>query len=143
MRTFIWGALVVAATAAWASEPTDTMQLTAEAEAPRTVSRVGGGPPSGAVDLTVGLTAPPGTADITIRVLDASRTEWAGVERPDATTLRVPLGRPGIHEILIEATATVGGRAVRTETVVRVPFGVADPIADDGTFATFDLEPGR
>lgn len=135
--------LLLVSTAAGACEPTDALQLTAETRAPRASSRVGGVPSSGSVELTFQLTAPAGASDLAVRVLDASRTEWAGVERTDATTLRVPLGKPGIHEILVEATATVGGRAVRTETVVRVPFGVADPIVDDGEFAVFTMEPGR
>ena len=142
MRLALGVALALAVSAAWATEPTDALQLTAEAKAPRAVSRVGG-PASGSVDIAVGVTAPAGASDLAVRVLDASRIEWAGVERPDATTLRVPLGKPGIHEILVEATATVGGRAVRTETVVRVPFGVAGPIVDDGEFAAFTMEPGR
>lgn len=143
MRSVIWGALVIAATAAAACEPTDEMQLTAEAGTPRTVSRVGANPSSGSVDLAIGLTAPAGATNLTLRVLDASRNEWTGVERPDAGTLRVPIVGAGIQEILIEATATIDGRAVRTETVVRVPFGVADPIVDDGTHATFAMEPRR
>ena len=143
MKIVIWGVFTLIFMAASACEPTDEMQLAAEAKAPRTVSRIGGDLASGSVDLTFGLVAPADAADVAVRVLDASRVEWPGVERLDATTLRVPIGKPGVHEILIEATATLDGRAVRTETVVRVPFGVPEPIVDDGEIAVFAMEPRR
>jgi len=102
---------------------------------------VGGGPSSGTVDLQVGVTAPSGAQDLAIRVLDASRQEWAGSSGPT----RRPCGfrsKSSASTNPVEATATRRTDGP-TETVVRVPFGVPDPIVDDGTFATFTMEPGR
>ena len=60
MKPVIWSALLFAATAAGALEPTDELQLSAEAGTARVESRVGSEPSSGTVDLKVGLTAPAG-----------------------------------------------------------------------------------
>ena len=135
MKSVLAGLIALAATAVFANEPVDELQLSAEARRPDLVR--------GTVDLKVGLAVPAAAADVEVLVLDATRSPWPGVERVDATTLRIPVGKPGIHEILVEATATVGGRTLRTETSLRVPFGVADAIVDDGEVAVFSMEPRR
>jgi hypothetical protein len=135
MKSVLAGLIALAATAVFANEPVDELQLSAEARRPDLVR--------GTVDLKVGVAVPASAADLEVLVLDATRSPWPGVERVDASTLRIPVGKAGIHEILIEATATICGRAVRTETALRVPFGVADPIVDDGEVAVFAMEPAR
>ena len=135
MKSVLAGMILFAAAAACANEPIDELQLSAESRQPDLMR--------GTVDLEVGVAVPASAADVEVLVLDSTRSPWPGVERVDATTLRVPLGKPGIHEILIRARATVHGRTLSTETAIRVPFGVADPIVDDGEVALFAMEPRR
>ena len=135
MKAILGGLLALAATAVCASEPIDEMQLSAEARRPDLARK--------SVDLKVRLAVPASVVDVEMFILDATRTPWPGVERVDATTLRVPLDEPGVHEIVIQAIATVNGRTLRTETALRVPFGVADPIVEDGEYAVFSMEPRR
>lgn len=135
MKPVLAGVMVLAASLACANEPIDEMQLSAEARRPDVIR--------GTVDVRVGVALSTSDGDVDLLVLDASRSPWPGVERVDGSTLRVPLTQPGVHQVIIRATATVHGRALATEAVVRVAYKVPEPIVDDGTHAVFAMEPGR
>jgi hypothetical protein len=57
------------------------------------------------------------------------------------TILTIPVMGKMVHEIVVEAVGTGASGTLRTENVVRVPFGVPMPVPDDdGEVAGFRLE---
>ena len=91
------------------------------------------------------------------RPLAAGRPSWTGPggepQEPGAdgqtipargairTTIVVPLEGTSIHEIVVAVTGLVGGDAISTSAILRVPLGLDDnqPV-DDGTHANFSMK---
>jgi hypothetical protein len=126
--------ILLGTSAGMAVEPTGPVEISARV---LSIDR------SGTVAVEVGVLARPEISDLNVRILDASRNPMdadVSIEEGVAT-YRIRLARAGVHELIVEATASSAAGPVRDEIALRVPLGVRGfAPEDDGEIAAFPLE---